>query len=103
MSDTLDVEVELLSSGLLPSETLEQEQEQEQDRDAPHTSCAARSISIRNADSGRSLVASVRKGYPALSAVRVTLTGGDLDRDAAHHAVAKINGILEDHWDAADE
>lgn len=104
MSESLDIELELLASSLLPSEALEGAETPGWESESPQTSSAwPREFAIANADSGRRLVACVRKGYPALSAVDVQLKGGDLGRDAAHRSEERIQNLLREHWTEDDE
>lgn len=104
MSEALDVELELLSSSLLPSETLEGPGTPASESDSPQTSSGwPREFAIADADSNRRLVVRVREGYPALSAVNVQLKGGDLDRDAAHRSEERIQNLLRKHWTEDDE
>lgn len=107
MSETLDVELELLASSLLPAETLETDAGSpapgSEDKSPQTSSAWPREFAVTNADSGRRLVFCVREGYPARSAVDVALKGGDMDRDAAFRSEERIQSLLRDHWDEADE
>ncbi|EKC97737.1 hypothetical protein A1Q2_07936 [Trichosporon asahii var. asahii CBS 8904] len=104
MSESLDIELELLASSLLPSEALEGAETPGWESESPQTSSAwPREFAIANADSGRRLVACVREGYPALSAVDVQLKGGDLGRDAAHRSEERIQNLLREHWTEDDD
>lgn len=104
MSETLDVELELLASSLLPSETLEGAGTPGTESESPQTSSGwPHEFAIANADSGRRLVVYVREGYPARSSVDVQLKGGDLDRDAARRSEERIQNVLREHWAEDDE
>lgn len=105
MSETLDVELELLGSSLLPAETLAAANAGDE---SPQTSSGLAGalpceFAVANADSGRRLAVSVQEGYPALSAVHVALKGGDMDRDAALRSEQRIQHLMQEHWDEADE
>lgn len=104
MAETLDIELELLGSSLLPAESLESDAGplSADKGDSPQTSSNVE-LTVSNADSGRRLVVSVGEGYPARSAVQVVLKGDDLDRDAAHKAEDHIQTLMQEHWDEADE
>ncbi|GMK53975.1 hypothetical protein CspeluHIS016_0105610 [Cutaneotrichosporon spelunceum] len=89
MSD-LDVELELISASLMPSEELKE-----------HAG-TTRIITIANAESQRALCIQVRKHYPACDAVTIELKGNDIGRDVAMEENQKIAEDQVANW-ARDE
>lgn len=90
-SETLDAEVELIASSLLPEENLS----------SPSLTWP-REIVIANAESQRSLQITIAEEYPKRQAVTVEVKGNDIGRDAAAEWSKRINGFL-DSWEDLEE
>lgn len=88
----LDTEITLISSSLLPSETLEEVVED----------FGTRRLDITNEDSRRSLQIHVTDSYPARDAVKVELSGENFGRDEAIRWRTTVEDMLN-NWDKEDE
>lgn len=92
-SESLDVELELISASLLPAEELT----------ADAGPSWPRVITVANADSRRALHIQVGDAYPSRDAVNIELKGNDIGRDEATRQNAMIAETQAGNWEADDE
>lgn len=88
--EDLDTELELITSSLLPEETL------------LSSSACPREVTIANSESQKSLHITLASEYPQRSAVSVALKSPNVGRDTAEEWRRRIDEILES-WEDSEE